>query len=88
MDAAEEERGAQPELRHLVTMGFGNALDETVQAQPPQIISHPTGGKRFGRLPGERGEMRAQVAMRETARQETEPEQSGPQRQDAGIRKA
>ena len=78
MDAREEERGAQPELRHLITMRPREAFDEAMQAEPPQVVGHPAGGDRLGRLPRERGDVLAQVAVSETARQETEQDQGGP----------
>jgi len=63
-------------------------LDEAMQAQPPEVVRHPAGGNGFGALPGERGDMLAQIAVSETARQETEQDQGGPQDQHAGIGKA
>lgn len=88
MDAREEERGAQSEFRHLVAMRPGNPLDKTMQAQPPQIVGHAAPGEEGGRLPGERGEVLAQIAMSETAGQETEQNQGGPQSQHLRIGEA
>src|SRR5262249_38608374 len=42
--AGKEERDAQAVRRELVAMAVGNALDDTVQTEPPQIVSHPSGG--------------------------------------------
>jgi len=47
-----------------------DAFDKAVQAEPPQIVGRPAGGDGFGRLPGERGDVLAQIAMGETAGQE------------------
>jgi len=78
MDACEEQRSAQPELRHLVTMRPRDPLNEAVQAEPHQVTGHPAGGDGFGLLPGERGDLLAPMEMSETARPETKQSQVGP----------
>ena len=53
-------------------MRLRDTLDETVQAEPPQIVGYPASGDRFGCMARKRDEVVTQVVMSETARTETE----------------
>jgi hypothetical protein len=44
IDASEEERGAETEVREPVSVCRGYALDETVQSEAPEVVGHPARG--------------------------------------------
>ena len=44
VDLGEEERGLQAEGGHGVTVGLRHARDDSLEAQPPEIVGHPPGG--------------------------------------------
>jgi len=43
VDLGEEQRDPDPTIRDLVTMAVGDPFDETVQAEPAQVIGHASG---------------------------------------------
>ena len=62
--AGEEEGVPQAVLGDLVAMGAWDALDQTMQAQPPEVVGD---GARREAATEERFESRAKVGIRETA---------------------
>jgi hypothetical protein len=66
--AAEKERGTKAGIGDAVAMRAGNALDQTMKPQPPQVVGHLALAELFGRQTEQRGEVLAQVLVGETPR--------------------
>src|SRR3990172_1903712 len=81
VDAAEQQRGLEAWARDLVAPGPGDALDQAVEAQAPQVVGHPSLGDLAGREAQQGGELIAKLAVGEAAG--TEPEEE--QRQEQGL---
>src|SRR5215468_2543874 len=80
VDAGEEECRPEPEVGHPVSMGLRDALDESVQPQPAEVVGHPTRANRLDRNTQQRSESRAEVGVRKPARQQREEQQYVQQR--------
>ena len=61
-----EEQGVlEPGVGDLVAAGMGDAVDEPVRAQPPQVVGHLPGGDVLGRGAEEGRDQGAQVTVGE-----------------------
>ena len=70
-----------------VAVGAGDAFDDTVGAQAPQVVGHLPGGDGLGRSAEQGREQGAQVAVGESAGQEPEDQQGVQQGLDAAGRR-
>ncbi len=85
IDAREEQGGAQPLVGDAITLGVGDALNQSVQAQAAQVVGHPAGGEVAGVEAQKRREMCAHVFVGEAVRQETVQDQDAQERLHAWV---
>src|SRR5579871_2154041 len=73
---------------HSVAVGAGHTLDQPVQAQAAQVISHLARGQGFRRLSQKRRPVIAQVAVGKTSGQQTKHQQCTQERLHGAVREA
>ena len=88
MSAGEEHRYLHSERCHLVAVGVRDALDETVEAEPPQVIGHPSRGQGARGETEQRREVCSQVLVGKAVGQEAKDHEDAEQGLDTGITKA
>jgi hypothetical protein len=88
IQAGEEESHAPTEVGDLVTMRVGNALDQAMQAQPSQVVSHLAWGQLIWGEAQERRQQRPQVVIGEPLRQKSKGNESIEQGLDAWVSEA
>lgn len=74
-----EQSGSESEIGETVAVGFGNALDHCMQTQASQVIAHAALGKFFDRQTEQLGEVRTQLTVGETGREQFEHQHGPPQ---------
>jgi hypothetical protein len=70
-----EESGTKAEVGDPLAMAPGHSLNHAVQTKASEVVRHFALGDGLEVLPGESGELVAQISIGETAGQKTEPDQ-------------
>jgi hypothetical protein len=88
MQAGEEQGAGDAVVGDLVAEGAGDALDEAVHPQAPQVVGHLPRGDGLGGNAGELRHDRAQIAVGEAAGKKPEDAQRREQGMGAGVAEA
>ena len=75
VDVGEQQRVLQPGVGDVVALAAGDAFDESVDAQAPQVVGHLAGGDVFGGGAEQGRNQGAQLTVGESVRQEPVDEQ-------------